>query len=98
RFRQGRRQARSRRSECADHAGARTLVRGRYRESRRVGAGVTATQESSKAATTLFDDGTGTAGSQRRCVATGRIDERSSLLRFVVSPGGELVPDVAARL
>jgi len=38
------------------------------------------------------------AGSQRRCIATGEVRDRSRLLRFVVGPGGELVPDVAARL
>lgn len=35
---------------------------------------------------------------RRRCIATGEICDRSSLLRFVVSPSGELVPDLAARL
>lgn len=34
----------------------------------------------------------------RRCIATGELHERAALLRFVVSPDGELVPDVAARL
>jgi hypothetical protein len=38
------------------------------------------------------------SGPQRRCIVTGDIRERASLLRFVVSPGGEIVPDVAARL
>lgn len=37
-------------------------------------------------------------GPQRRCIATGEIRDRSALLRFVVGPGGEIVPDVAARL
>jgi predicted RNA-binding protein YlxR (DUF448 family) len=37
-------------------------------------------------------------GPQRRCIATGTIGERSRLLRFVVSPDGELVPDVASNL
>jgi predicted RNA-binding protein YlxR (DUF448 family) len=36
--------------------------------------------------------------SQRRCIATGEIRNRSSLLRFVIGPGGELCPDVASRL
>lgn len=35
---------------------------------------------------------------QRRCIATGEVHERAALLRFVVAPDGELVPDVAARL
>jgi hypothetical protein len=34
----------------------------------------------------------------RRCIATGTIGDRSRLLRFVVHPNGELVPDVASRL
>ena len=38
------------------------------------------------------------SGPQRRCIVTGDIRERASLLRFVVGPGGEIVPDVAARL
>lgn len=37
-------------------------------------------------------------GPQRRCIATGTIGERSRLLRFVVSPDGELMPDVASNL
>jgi hypothetical protein len=40
----------------------------------------------------------GSAGSCRRCVATGRIAGREELLRFVVGPGGEIVADVAGRL
>ena len=39
-----------------------------------------------------------TAKSQRRCIATGEIYDRSSLLRFVVGPNGELVADTASRL
>lgn len=35
---------------------------------------------------------------QRRCIATGEIRDRSSLLRFVIGPSGELVADVGARL
>ena len=42
--------------------------------------------------------GANTAKSQRRCIATGEIHDRSSLLRFVVGPNGELVADVASRL
>ena len=34
----------------------------------------------------------------RRCIATGTVGDRSRLLRFVVDPSGELVPDVASRL
>ena len=35
---------------------------------------------------------------QRRCIATGEVRDRSSLLRFVVGPTGELVADMAACL
>ena len=38
------------------------------------------------------------AKSQRRCIATGETHDRSSLLRFVVGPNGELVADMASRL
>lgn len=38
------------------------------------------------------------AGPQRRCVATGRVADKDALLRFVVSPSGELVPDLQLRL
>ncbi|HUC71549.1 MAG TPA: RNA-binding protein [Stellaceae bacterium] len=40
----------------------------------------------------------GESGPQRRCLVTGDIRDRSDLVRFVVGPGGEIVPDVAARL
>lgn len=57
-------------------------------------------------ATALRDEQrTGTAdaafrddGPQRRCIATGATGERAQLLRFVVGPEGDIVPDVAARL
>jgi uncharacterized protein len=39
-----------------------------------------------------------TAEPQRRCIATGTSGDRSRMLRFVVSPDGELVPDVASHL
>jgi uncharacterized protein len=35
---------------------------------------------------------------QRRCICTGESRDRALLLRFVVGPDGEVVPDVAARL
>ena len=40
----------------------------------------------------------GAEGAQRRCIATGEIHDRARLVRLVVGPNGELVPDVAARL
>jgi len=38
------------------------------------------------------------AKSRRRCIVTGEIHDRSSLLRFVVGPSGELIADIASRL
>jgi len=37
-------------------------------------------------------------GPLRRCVATGRVADKRTLLRFVVGPAGELVPDLQQRL
>lgn len=39
-----------------------------------------------------------TRSPQRRCVFEGRRQDRSGLIRFAVSPDGEVVPDVAERL
>ena len=44
------------------------------------------------------DRATDEPATHRRCIATGELRERGALLRFVVSPDGEIVPDVAARL
>jgi uncharacterized protein len=38
------------------------------------------------------------APAQRRCIVTGEVGDRALLMRFVLTPTGELVPDVAARL
>ena len=35
---------------------------------------------------------------ERRCVATGERSSKAPLIRFVIGPGGELVPDLAERL
>ena len=35
---------------------------------------------------------------QRRCIATGRSAEKAALVRFVLAPSGEIVPDLAERL
>src|SRR5260370_15291879 len=75
-----------------------TPGRSRQRARNRQEAGIGITQLSSKAATTVLEDEGGDSGPQRRCIATGQIHDRSILLRFVVSPEGELVPDVASRL
>lgn len=37
-------------------------------------------------------------GPQRRCIASGEVRDKEDLLRFVVDPGGSLVPDPAGRL
>lgn len=43
-----------------------------------------------------FDDGPATNG--RRCIASRQSLPRERLVRFVVDPAGEIVPDVSARL
>jgi predicted RNA-binding protein YlxR (DUF448 family) len=40
----------------------------------------------------------GVAGRLRRCAATGETLHESGLIRFVLGPSGEVVPDVAAKL
>lgn len=37
-------------------------------------------------------------GPERRCIATGQSGPRARLIRFVLGPGGVLVPDLAGRL
>jgi len=46
-------------------------------------------------AATTDNDG---AGRERRCIATGKILPEDQLVRFVVSPDGDVVPDLDARL
>lgn len=43
------------------------------------------------------EDGAG-AATARRCLVTGVVRPKAELVRFVVGPGGRIVPDVAARL
>lgn len=38
------------------------------------------------------------AAPERRCIVTGAVGPRAGLIRFVLSPEGEVVPDVAGRL
>jgi uncharacterized protein len=38
------------------------------------------------------------AGTTRRCLVTGVVRPKAALIRFVVSPDGHIVPDIAARL
>jgi len=40
----------------------------------------------------------GSRSRERRCIVTGEVREEAQLIRFVVSPDGEVVPDVAAKL
>ena len=37
-------------------------------------------------------------GPERRCIVTGQVRPKAELLRFVVGPDGEVVPDIGARL
>lgn len=37
-------------------------------------------------------------GRERRCIVTGEVRSDSELIRFVIGPQGEIVPDVAAKL
>ncbi len=39
-----------------------------------------------------------TDGPERKCIATGEVQPRHGLVRFVVSPDGMVVPDVAGKL
>lgn len=38
------------------------------------------------------------SGPERRCIASGVVRAKSDLIRFVVSPGGEITPDIAGKL
>ncbi len=40
----------------------------------------------------------GETGVERRCLVTGEVLPKAGLVRFVVSPDGEVVPDIAERL
>jgi hypothetical protein len=48
----------------------------------------------------LVDDGTGETptGASRRCLVTGAVRPKSALLRFVLDPAGQVVPDIAGKL
>ena len=37
-------------------------------------------------------------GPERKCIATGEIQPKYGLIRFVVGPDGQVFPDVAAKL
>ncbi len=74
------------------------MVRGRGGACCKFGAGVGATSSTGKAIISEFAIAEERTGPQRRCLATGTVCDRSQLLRFVVGPGGDLIPDLAARL
>jgi hypothetical protein len=40
----------------------------------------------------------GLTGTSRRCLVTGAVRPKTELLRFVVDPRGEIVPDIAGKL
>ena len=44
------------------------------------------------------DDADETTGAARRCLVTGAVRPKAELIRFVLSPAGEVVPDIAGRL
>lgn len=40
----------------------------------------------------------GSRSRERRCIVTGEVCDEAHLIRFVVSPDGEIIPDIAAKL
>jgi hypothetical protein len=44
------------------------------------------------------DSSRGSRSRERRCIVTGEVREEAQLIRFVVSPDGQVTPDVAAKL
>jgi uncharacterized protein len=45
-----------------------------------------------------IDDEDDETGAERRCLVTGAVRAKAELVRFVVSPEGAIVPDIAGRL
>jgi len=43
-------------------------------------------------------DKRGHKGTERKCVATGKVEDTAKMVRFVMSPDGEVVPDIAGKL
>lgn len=39
-----------------------------------------------------------TEGPERKCIATGEVQPKNGLIRFVVGPDGQIVPDIAGKL
>jgi predicted RNA-binding protein YlxR (DUF448 family) len=44
------------------------------------------------------DDGNGDGAYQRRCIVSGVVKSKDELLRFVIGPDGQVVPDIEGRL
>lgn len=44
------------------------------------------------------DDGDGPEGAERRCLVTGEVGPKAGLVRFVVGPEGQVVPDILGKL
>jgi predicted RNA-binding protein YlxR (DUF448 family)/ribosomal protein L7Ae-like RNA K-turn-binding protein len=74
------------------------LVRRRTQRSGEPRSGVGATAIRSTKGPVPPNEPTPTEAHQRRCIATGAFGERAHLLRFVLAPDGEIIPDVSARL
>jgi predicted RNA-binding protein YlxR (DUF448 family) len=70
----------------------------RARRQRRGTAGVTATATAERRAPESPATAPPPQPPQRRCIVTGEIGDRGTLLRFVVGPDGAIVPDIEARL
>ena len=72
----------------------------------RGGTGVSGSLRSGVGATSFADTDIGPevqrvadqSGPQRRCLVTGEVHDRETLLRFVVGPDGHLTPDIGIRL
>jgi len=44
------------------------------------------------------DSSCGSRSRERRCIVSGEVLPEAKLIRFVVSPDGEITPDIAAKL
>ncbi len=59
-------------------------------------ATILAERSSSARSNAVGDSGRGAA--RRRCIASGAVLDKSELMRFVVGPGGSVVPDLGGKL
>ena len=51
-----------------------------------------------KANTNTFEHKDTLQGNERKCLATGKIRDRDEMYRFIIGPGGQLLPDLAEKL